>query len=236
MMVLTALGVPLAIFGLIFALFHLSRWRRAVGRQAISPSQATVAKEATVAGIVQPIETPDQSPITDDEVVWLRAFQTAKGVFRPKSGKMYLRSRIGKYSSRFGLVDETNPGQRLVIDSKRISELWVLLDTRRYRMDCTPLDGNQGQPSALHAAINLLRFYLVEKEGVKQRAIRPGDKIWAHGPIREKNGELVLHGYSAWLDDRAPADRARYCANVARIGGVIGASGALLALIGWLFS
>ena len=230
------LGAPLALFGLIFALYHLSHWRRAVGRQAISPSQAAVSREASVVGIVKPIETPGQSPITEEEVVWLRAMQTDKGVFRPKSGKMYLRSRIGKHRSRFGLVDESNPGQRLVIDSNRISDLWVLLQTRRYRMDCTPMESNQSQPSALQTAINLLQFRLLEREGVYERAIHPGDRIWAHGRIREEDGELVLYGHSAWLDDRAPAERAAYCANLARLGGAIGAGGALAALIGWLLS
>ena len=235
-MLMLMLGAPLALFGLIFALYHLSHWRRAVGRQAISPSLAVAAKEASLVGIVQPMEAPGQSPITEEEVVWLRAMQTDKGVFRPKSGKMYLRSRIGKHRSRFGLVDESNPGQRVVIDSNRISDLWVLLQTRRYRMDCTPLEGNQSQPSALQAAINLLRFRLLEREGVYERAIHPGDRIWAHGRIREEDGELVLYGHSAWLDDRSPAERASYSGNLASIGGFIGGGGALAALIGWLLS
>jgi hypothetical protein len=235
-MLMMILGAPMGLFGLIFALFQLAHWRRATGRQAISPSQAVVAKDATVVGVVQPIETPGKSPITDEEVVWLRALQTAKGVFRSKSGKTFYRSRVGKHRSRFALVDEQNPNLRLIINSNRISDLWVLLKTRRYRMDCTPLDTTADSPGAVQAVTSLLRFHLIERRGVQEQAIHPGDRIWAHGRIREKDGELVLYGYSAWLDDRAPADRAAYCGNLARIGGLIAATGALATLIGWLFS
>jgi hypothetical protein len=83
---------------------------------------------------------------------------------------------------------------------------------------------------------NLIRFHLLEKEGVEERAIRPGDRIWAHGRIRERDGELVLYGYSAWLDDRAPIERAAHAGDFARMAGMIGATGVAMTLIGWLMA
>lgn len=235
-MLLMILGLPLALLGLMFALFHLSRRQRASAREVITPATAIEAKDASVVGLVQPIDDPDQSPSTGDAVVWLRAFKTFQGFFRSSSGSSSHVRRIGKHNGRFALVDEFKPEHRVVIDSKRISETWILLETRRYGLDGTPLNPPDGKPGALQAIGSLLRFHLLEKEGVEERAIRPGDRVWAHGRIRQRDGDNVIYGFSAWLDDRAPTERVGHATEMARIGGLVGGTGAVMALIGWLVS
>ncbi len=235
-MLLTILGVPLALFGLIFALVHLSHRQRAVGREVITPATAVEAKDVSVVGIVRQLEETDTSPVTGDPVVWLRAFKTFRGFFRSSGGNASHVRRIGKHNSRFALVDELNPAQSLVIDSKRISEIWILVENRRYRPDGTPLASSEDKPGALQAIGRWLRFHVMEKEGVEERAIRPGDRLWAHGRIRQRDGGLVLYGFSAWLDDRPPTDRATHAADFARFGGLVGGAGAIMTLVGWLVS
>ena len=235
-MLLIILGLPLALIGLMVALFHLSRRQRAIDREVITPANAVEMKDASVVGIVQAIEAPGKSPITDDEVVWLRAFKTFQGFFRSSSGSASHVRRIGKHNSRFALVDEVNPDHRLIINSKRISDVWILLENRRYKLNGQPLQAPEDRPGALQAMSNLLRFHLLEREGVEERAIRPGDRIWAHGRIRKRDGELVLYGYSAWLDDRAPIERAAHASDLARMAGMIGATGVAMLLIGWLIT
>ena len=235
-MLLIILGLPMTLLGLMFALFHLSRRQRAVGREVIAPASAVEAKDASVVGIVQAIEEPGQSAITGDEVVWLRAFKTFQGFFRSSSGSSSHVRRIGKHSSRFALVDEVHPDRRVVIDSKRISDVWILLENRRFRLDGEPLHSSEDNRGALQALTDLLRFHVLEKEGVEERAIRPGDRIWAHGHIRQRNGELTLYGFSAWLDDRPPVERVAYASDLARMGGIAAAAGAVMTLIGWLIS
>lgn len=235
-MILIILGLPLSIFGLIFALVHLSHRQRAVGREVITPATAVEAKDVSVVGIVQPLEATDKSPVTGDTVVWLRAFKTFQGFFRSSGGSASHVRRIGKHNSRFVLVDEFNPDKQVVIDGKRISETWILLENRRYRLDGTPLAPAEGKSGALQSIGRLLRFHLLEKEGVEERAIRPGDRIWAHGRIRQRDGELVLYGFSAWLDDRPPTERAIHAAEFARFGSVVAGSGAFMVMTGWLIS
>ncbi len=235
-MILIILGLPMMLFGLIFSLVHLSHRQRSVGRDVITPAKAVEAKDVSVVGIVQPLEKPDQSPVSGDEVVWLRAFKTFQGFFRSSAGSAAHVRRIGKHNSRFALVDEFSSDQKVVIDSKRISETWILLENRRYRLDGTPLNSSDEKPGALQGLIGLLRFQLLEREGVEERAIRPGDRLWAHGRIRQRDGEFVLYGFSAWLDDRPPIERAAHAAAHARLGGVLGGTGALMTLFGWLLS
>jgi hypothetical protein len=235
-MILILLGLPMMLFGLIFALVHLSHRQRTVCRDVITPATAVEAKDVSVVGIVQPLEKTDKSPVSGDEVVWLRAFKTFQGFFRSSGGSASHVRRIGKHNSRFALVDEFNPDKQVVIDGKRISETWILLENRRYRLDGTPLKSTDESPGALQGLISLLRFHLLERQGVEERAIRPGDRLWAHGRIRQRDSELVLYGFSAWLDDRPPTERGAHAADHARLGGVLGGSGALMTLIGWLLT
>lgn len=235
-MILIVLGLPMAIFGLIFALVHLSHRQRAVGREVITPATAVEAKDVSVVGIVQPLEDTDQSPVSGDPVVWLRAFKTFQGFFRSSGGSASHVRRIGKHNSRFALVDEFNPDKQVVIDGKRISETWILLENRRYRLDGTRINSSEDKPGAMQSIGRLLRFHLLEREGVEERAIRPGDRIWAHGRVRQRDGELVLYGFSAWLDDRPPTERAAQATDFARFGGLLGGTGAVMTLLGWLMS
>ncbi len=235
-MILIILGLPMTIFGLIFALVHLSHRQRAVGREAISPATADEARDVSLVGIVEPLEATDQSPATGDPVVWLRAFKTFQGFFRTSGGNASHVRRIGKHNSRFALVDEQEGGKRVVIDSKRISEIWVLLEKRRYRLDGTPLDSGGQKRGALDSITRMLRFHLFEREGVEERAIRPGDRLWAHGRIRRLDGALVLDGFAAWLDDRSPRKREAHATEFALFGGMVGCAGAFMVLTGWLVS
>lgn len=235
-MIFGIIGVPLTIFGLIFALYHLSTRQRNVGREVITPANVVEAKDVSVVGIVQPIEEPGKSPSTGDAVVWLRAFKTFESIFRSSSGSSSHVSRIGKINLRFALVDEVNPDHRLVVDSKRISEIMIMLENRRYNPDGEPLQLHEKHRSARQAITDFFRFHLLEKEGVEERAIRPGDRLWAHGRIRERDGELVLYGFQAWLDDRPPVERVAYAGDLARMGGYLCGTGAVMVLIGWLVS
>jgi len=233
-MILTILGFPMALFGLIFALFHASRRQRAVGREVIPPSQAVEKKDLSFVGIVEPADEPGVSPITGEPVVWSRAFKTFKGLFRSSGGSHSHTRRIGKVNTRFALVDETDPDKRIFVDSKRISETWILLPNRRYTLKGEPLSESNLSPGALQAIIALLKFHLIEGEGNEESCIRPGDRIRAHGKLRRCDGQLTLRGFSAWLDSREPADRVRNAMEYVKFGALAFGSGSVLVLFGWL--
>jgi|GEM_PF-5119391 len=235
-MILMILGLPMALLGLMFALYQLPRRQCSIGREVITPASAVEAKDVSVVGIVQPIEEPGKSPVAGDAVVWMRAYKTFQGFFRSRSGSSSHVRRVGKHQCRFALVDEADPDRRVVIDSKRISDVMIWLENRRYRLDGEPMQSSEDHRGALQALKDLLRFHVLEKEGIEERAIRPGDRIWAHGHIRQRDGELVLYGFSAWLDDRPPTERVAYASDLARMGGIASATGAVMALIGWLIS
>ncbi|MCC5906124.1 MAG: hypothetical protein JJU13_07965 [Balneolaceae bacterium] len=230
------LGIPITLFGLFIALINLSKRQRASGRKIIIPSEAVEAKDVSVAGIARPIDTPGKSPVLGDEVLWLRAYKTYQGFFRSGSGNASNVRRIGKVDTRFALTDESHPDKRIIINSKKISEIWILTAMRRYNLAGDPLNNTSAEENTLQSIINFFKFQLLEKEGMEERAIRPGDRIWAHGRIRKRNGELTLGGFSAWLDDLEPNDRVRKTTEFAKFGGILCAAGVLMFFIGWLIS
>ncbi|MCC5941102.1 MAG: hypothetical protein JJU37_06120 [Balneolaceae bacterium] len=236
-MILIILGIPITLFGLFIALINLSKRQRASGREVISPAVAGEAKDVSVVGIARPIAATGESPVLGDEVLWVRAFKTYQGLFRSSSGSSSNVRRIGKFDSQFALTDESDPGKSIIINSKKISEIWIQVAMRRYSLGGEPLfaeDSDLNNP--ITTIMNFLKFHLIEKEGMEERAIRPGDRIWAHGRIREINGVLTLGGFSAWLDDLDPAERVRNATAFARFGGMVSAAGLLMMFIGWLIS
>ena len=235
-MILIILGIPLTLFGLFFALYHLSIRQRAVGRQVITPAMAVVAKDVSVNGIARAVETPGKSPILGDEVLWLRAYKTYKGFFRSSGGSASNVRRIGKVDTRFALTDESEPGKSIIINSKKISEIWIQMAMRRFTLAGEPLLESNSDDNVMSSITSFFKFHLFEKEGIEERAIRPGDRIWAHGRIKERNGELSLGGFSAWLDHCKPDDRVRYSTMFAQFGGLVGTAGLLMVFIGWLVS
>ena len=235
-MILIILGIPLTLFGLFFTLYHLSKRQRAVGRQVITPAMAVEAKDVSVIGIARAIDTPGKSPVLGDEVLWLRAYKTYQGLFRSSGGSASNVRRIGKVDTRFALTDESEPGKSIIINSKKISEIWIQMAIRRFTLAGEPLLEPKSDKDALQAITSFLKFHLFEKEGTEERAIRPGDRIWAHGRIKERNGELTLGGFSAWLDHCEPSERVRYSTMFAQFGGLVGTAGLMMVLIGWLIS
>ena len=235
-MILIILSIPITLSGLFIALINLSKRQRASGRKVITPSEASEAKDVSVTGIARPIDTPGKSPVLGDEVLWLRAYKTYQGVFRSSSGNASNVRRIGKVDTRFALTDESHPDKSIIINSKKISSTWILTAMRRYSLAGDPLDNTNAEENTLQSIISLLKFHLLEKEGIEERAIRPGTRIWAHGRIRNRNGELTLGGFSAWLDDLDPDDRVRKTTEFAKFGGILGAAGVLMFFIGWLIT
>ncbi len=235
-MILMILGIPITFFGLFLALINLSKRQRASGRKVISPSEAGEAKDVSVAGIARPIDTPGKSPVLGDEVLWLRAYKTYQGFFRSSSGNTSNVRRIGKVDTRFALTDESHPDKSIIINSKKISAIWILTAMRRYSLAGEPLDNTNAEENALQSVVSFLKFHLLEKEGMEEQAIRPGNRIWAHGRIRNRNGELTLDGFSAWLDDLDPDERVRKTTVFAKFGGILCAAGVVMFFIGWLIS
>lgn len=235
-LILIILGIPLTLFGLFFTLVNLSKRKRASGRDVIRPAVAAESKDVSVVGIARPIDTPGKSPVLNDEVLWLRAYKTYQGFFRSSGGSASNVRRIGKFDSRFALTDESIPGKSIIINSKKISDIWIHVAMQRYSLSGERLFEANDEDSVLNSIVGFLKFHLLEKKGMEERAIRPGDRIWAHGRIKECNGELTLGGFSSWLDDLDPVERVRKSTMFAQFGGIVGAAGALMIFIGWLIS
>jgi len=197
---------------------------------------AVEAKDVSVSGIARPVDTPGKSPVLGDEVLWLRAYKTYQGFFRSRGGSASNTRRIGKVDTRFALTDESEPGKSIIINSKKISEIWIQMGMRRFTLAGEPLFEPNSDDNVLGSITSFFKFHLFEKEGIEERAIRPGDRIWAHGRIKERNGELSLGGFSAWLDHFEPSERVRYSTMFAQFGGLVATAGLMMVLIGWLIS
>lgn len=234
-MILLILAIPVALLSLLFTLYNLSRRQRAMlGSDVVAPAAVAPGKARSVVGIAQPGEAPGKSPVTDRPALWLRAFRTSRGFFVSRSGNGSNVRRIGKVSTDFKLVDEDNPDSSITIRSGKVSDIDILVRNRRYSRDGEPIDTIETGGDPLKAAGSLLLFHVIKKEGMEERAIHPGDRIWAHGRIREGKDGLFLSGWGSWLDDRPPEQRASWHTAFAKAGAITFGVSSMLVLIAWL--
>lgn len=148
--------------------------------------------------------------------------QDGGGVGRNASSSSH---SIGKVATTFLLVDETVPNASVAVESAKLRD--VLVRTRFASSDGRLHDAGQGQ---LATAIRYVR-HLTSSHGLEEKAIYPGDRLWVHGPLKDRGGYLGF-GRRAWLDDRAPDDRVAWHTNFAAFGGVVVVLAALVVLVG----
>jgi hypothetical protein len=229
-MLLQIIAIPLGLFSLIFMLVNLSRLQRVrLGGSVTGPAEAGPARQASVCGIAEPDDPPGDSPVTGKPALWLRAFRTTQGLAFTRSSNSRHVQRIGKVTTRFRLVDENNPASYLIVDSNKVSEIDVLVTNKRFCRDGAPMATTAAGDDFLKATLAFFDFHLNKKEGMEEKAIYPGDRIWAYGKIREKDGQRILGGWGAWLDDRPPEQRIAWHTGFAKGGAIgIGAAGFLL--------
>ncbi len=234
-MTLLILSLPVAVLSLLFTLYNLNRRQRAIlATDVVTPATASTGKNRSVVGIAQPGEPAEVSPVTDQPALWLRAFRTSKGFFMSRSNNGSNVRRIGKVSTNFRLVDEDNPDASIIIRSGKISETDILVRNRRYSLDGAPMDTVETGGDPLKTAGSLLLFHVIKTEGMEEKTIQPGDRIWAHGRIREGEDGLSLSGWGSWLDDRPPAQRAAWHTAFAKAGAITFGISATIALVAWL--
>ena len=213
------IGIP----ALLFALYHLGRRQQAVGcAEVATPAGAAPTKSASLVGVAYPWEPAGASPVTRRPVLWVRARKTVAGVGRNASSSSH---SIGKVATTFLLVDETVPNASVAVESAKLRD--VLVRTRFASSDGRLHDAGQGQ---LATAIRYVR-HLTSSHGLEEKAIYPGDRLWVHGPLKDRGGYLGF-GRRAWLDDRAPDDRVAWHTNFAAFGGVVVVLAALVVLVG----
>ena len=229
MLAIFILSLPVALGGLFFTLFHLARRAQALGRTATTPALAEVGQDVCLVGIAQPDDPPGRSPLSEAPVLWLRASEIARGNRHTHSYD------LGKVSTRFLLVDETVPDASVVIESKKISDLHILMHNRRYSKNGAALGNGELADDAMQGILAAVKFHLIER-GKEERAVYPGDRIWAHGKLAQHDGKLRLGGFSAWLDDRPPEARVAWSGAHARVGAMGTGAAAVLALFSYLLA
>ena len=189
-------GLPL-----IFTLYHLSRRQLATDRQVWTPAQVRASDDVSVVGIAREWEAPGRSPLTEEPVLWSRGYSSYG------SGPAL---SDGKVQTTFVLRDEHHPQVALAVESRDLRE--VLVRERGSR-------GSSADASADNPLFALARqlgraFRHHTKE---EKAIYPGDRVWVHGPLRERDGYLAF-GKKAWLDDRPPDRRVYWHTRLALVG------------------
>ena len=205
-----ALFMPVAV-PLAFTLYHLSRRQLADGRQVWLPAQVGATDDVSVVGIAQPWEAPGYSPLTDEPVLWSRAHSSYG------DGTAF---SDGKVATTFVLRDEYQPEVAIAVESGDLRE--VLVRTRGARGSSA--DAARDNPiSALFRQLGRS----IRHRTAEERAIYPGDRVWLHGPLLQREGYLAF-GKKAWLDDRPPERRVHWHTQLAMLGGGITAVVAVL--------
>ncbi len=202
-------AVPLA-----FTLYHLSRRQAADGRQVWSPAQVGAADDVSVVGIARPWEAPGISPLTEEPVLWSRAHSSYG------DGPAF---SDGKVATTFVLRDEYRPEVAIAVESRDLRE--VLVRTRGAR--------GSSADAALDNPVSALFRQLgrsMRHRTAEERAIYPGERVWLHGPLLQRQGYLAF-GKKAWLDDRPPERRVQWHTQLAMLGGGVTAVVAVLVTI-----
>ncbi len=189
-------GLPL-----IFTLYHLSRRQLATGRQVWTPAQVGAAKDVSVVGIAREWEAPGRSPLTEEPVLW------SKGYSSFGDGPAL---SDGKVRTTFVLRDERQPHIALAVESRDLRE--VLVRERGSRGAAADASADNPLYALTRQLGRSFRHHTQE-----EKAVYPGDRVWLHGPLHQRDGYLAF-GKKAWLDDRPPERRVQWHTQLALFG------------------
>ena len=189
-------GIPL-----IFTLYHLGRRKLAIGRQVWTPTQVQASDDVSVVGVAQAWEQPGQSPLTREPVLWSRGYSSFGDGPALSDGKV---------QTTFVLRDEHHPHVAVAVESRDLQD--VLVRERGSR----GVTADASSDSPLDALARQLGR-AVRHHTQEEKAVYPGDRVWVHGPLRQRDGYLAF-GTKAWLDDRPPERRVHWHTQLALFG------------------
>lgn len=207
-------------------------WREPLPTLKPGSADLEPGKRISVGGVAEAHEPPVPSPLApEDRVLWCHAIVNKhKG---PNLGKGPPATKTLKAATWFRLVDADNPERFVLIDGHRLSAINVTLD---HDPDLDPDKAIDAQPSAqTNPLMELFDLFIDMSRAMSSqciKVIRPGDRLWVSGRLRQGNDGLYL-GRWATVDNVPPELRHRRDLGTARLVSLGG--GALLVLVGlWL--
>ncbi|TVQ29331.1 MAG: hypothetical protein EA370_15310 [Wenzhouxiangella sp.] len=163
-------------------------------------------KRVCLGGIAHEHEPALPSPVDPGErVLWCHA--VVNKYPGPHLGKGPPPTRTLKAATWFRLVDENHPDQYVLVDGNRLGAASVTLDhdpERDPAADSEPQAGAQANP--LMELFDLFIDISKAMSSANIKVIRPGDKLWISGRLRQ--GAQGLHlGRWAMVDNVHPGRR-----------------------------
>jgi len=196
----------LAAGAMLMALAFVPAFRNveSTGVRSADISELETGDYVCVGGIAREHEPAVVSPLDPDErVLWCHAILTKPGSFASK-GPPPTETR--KATTWFRLVDEHDPSRYVLIDGNRLMAAHVTLDhdPDGFAQEEEPA-GAQANP--LIELFDVLAEMMRKHKSMYIKVIRPGDRLWITGRVRE--GEQGLH-FGRWaMIDNVPPDLRR---------------------------
>ncbi|TVR94586.1 MAG: hypothetical protein EA418_09790 [Wenzhouxiangellaceae bacterium] len=207
-------------------------WREPLPTLKPGSAELAAGKRVRVGGVAAAHEPPVPSPLdTDEQVLWCHAVVNKyKG---PNLGKGPPATKTLKAATRFRLVHAENPEQFVLIDGHRLSASMVTLD---HDPNVDPDEARNAQPGAqTNPLMELFDLFVDMSRAMSSQSIkviRPGDRLWVSGRLRQGEDGLTL-GRWAMVDNVPPELRHRRDMGTARMVSLGG--GTLLLVVGlWL--
>jgi len=207
-------------------------WREPLPTLEPGSTDLAAGKRVCVGGVAEAHDSPVPSPLdTEDQVLWCHAVVNKhKG---PNLGKGPPATKTLKVSTRFRLVDADNPERFVLIDGHRLSASLVTLD---HDPNVDPDQATDAQPGAqANPLMELFDLFVDISQALSSqniKIIRPGDRLWVSGRLRQGDDGLCL-GRWAMVDNVPPELRHRRGLATAKM--VSQGGGALLVVVGlWM--
>lgn len=189
-----------------------------------------VGKRVCIRGIAHEHEPAIPSPLDGREnILWCHA--VVNKYPGPHLGKGPPPTRTLKVATWFRLVDEDNPDRYVLIDGHRIGAAAVTLDHDPER-DLVAAAGEQpaAQANPLFELLDLFADMIKSMSSASIKVIRPGDRLWVSGRLRQEARGLYL-GRWAMIDNVHPGQRhERNLANARLIAWIVGLALMLIGL------
>ncbi len=197
----------------------------------LSPGSAELqaGKRVCIGGIAHEHESAVPSPLTpEDRVLWCHAI-VAKHV-GVNIGGGPPATRTLKAATWFRLVDADRPECHVLINGHQLSASMVALDHEPERVVAEQINAQPGaQANPLMELFELIGDIFASISRAHIKTIRPGDRIWVSGRLRDSEHGLHL-GRWAMVDNVHPGERhQRNLVNARLVGS---ASGFLLIVLG----
>ena len=221
------MGLALILFGIIFLalpLTHKIKPEWGEPPRAVSPGseELQVGKRVCIVGIATEHEPAVPSPLDADErILWCHAVVNKYPGFQ--AGRGPRPTRTLKASTWFRLVDPDMPENQVLIDGHQLSSSMVTLD---HDPDAHAKDQeNQPSSSESNPLMDLFDLFVDVSRSMTAaniKVIRPGDRLWIRGRLRQGSNGLYLGRWSS-VDNVDPQhDHPRKLSNARLVAGIAG--------------